>query len=260
MIDNLINVVKVTGRTIIENYSDGAAGYWEGTQYKAKADRIAHKLLVHLLTQLDHTIPIVSEEDRATLDYRNNGEYWLIDPIDGTASFAQGYPGFVTQVALIKNNKPQLAAIYAPKLDSLYTSIRGKGAYHNGKRLKVNPEDEINSLIDNYPSPKGVAKEIYDSFSCSNYIECGSISLKMCKVAEGTVDLFVKDIEVKDWDIAAPHLILEEAGGHLTDIRGEPFSYDKEISFNGIVAADSLFKCKKITSWYKRHIEKGGRG
>ncbi|MFD1446458.1 3'(2'),5'-bisphosphate nucleotidase CysQ family protein [Oceanobacillus profundus] len=255
MIDKMIDIVTTAGKLIVKESKDGSQGKWEGTQFKAKADQIAHEVLSRLLHQLED-IPIISEEDSSSLVDKRPKRYWLIDPIDGTASFVQGYSGFVTQVALMEENTPVRAAIFAPKLGSLYSAVKGEGAYHNGTRIFLQNKGSIKSLIDNYPHPSGLAKIVYDHFMCSAYIECGSISLKICKVADGTADLFVKNVVVRDWDIAAPQLILEEAGGSLTDIEGKAFLYDKQYSNNGLVAANSFDHCKRVTKWYNSLVGK----
>ncbi|WP_249872151.1 3'(2'),5'-bisphosphate nucleotidase CysQ family protein [Oceanobacillus saliphilus] len=259
MIEEIMDIVISTGKLIVKNSEVGSKGKWKGTQFKSKADQIAHEALFRLLHQLDN-IPIISEEESTSLVEKRPRRYWLIDPIDGTASFVQGFSGFVTQVALMEDNKPVMAAIYAPKLDSLYSAVKGEGAYHNGSRLFLKGKDNIDTLIDNYPYPNGLAKKVYDQFSCSNYIECGSISLKICKVADATADLFVKDVIVRDWDIAAPQLILEEAGGFLSDIQGNTFFYNDQYNNNGLVASNSSIHCKEVAKWYNKLDGKDERG
>jgi len=185
-------------------------------------------------------IPIVSEEDVNSQSNDRPDEYWLIDPIDGTASFAYGFSGFVCQVALIRDKQPQLAGVYAPALDKLYMAVRGQGATLNGHRIQVKVVNRRElTLVDNYPQPKGLAKFIFNKFHCESYLESGSIGLKICLVAEGVADIFSKDVCVRDWDVAAPHLILQEAGGVLTQFRGEPFDYQGSYERCGLVATSS---------------------
>ncbi|WP_173918940.1 3'(2'),5'-bisphosphate nucleotidase CysQ [Halobacillus sp. Marseille-Q1614] len=251
MIEKMEQIVLKAGELLLDQSLNGKKGHWEGTQFKAKADRLTHHNLKQALQDMDGAIPVISEEDPMSLVHHRPKKYWLIDPIDGTASFAQGYSGFVTQVALIENHQPIMAAIYAPKLDDLYVAVKGEGASLNGSKLKLRKSKEISSVIDNTPSPQGIAKAVYDHFSCSRYVECGSIALKICKVADGTADLFIKDVEVKDWDVAAPHLILEEAGGALTDIQGMAFNYKGPYKRDGVVASHSPIQGKKVIGWYK---------
>jgi 3'(2'), 5'-bisphosphate nucleotidase/myo-inositol-1(or 4)-monophosphatase len=230
-------------------------GKWEGSQFKAEVDLMAHQELESHLKKLAPNIPIISEENANSLIKDRDKVYWLIDPIDGTASFIKGYPGFVTQIALIEDNKPKLSVIYAPVLNELYTAKIGEGSYLNNKRLFVSNKGALKTLIDNYPEPRGITKKVYDEFKLKNYIECGSIALKICKVADGTADLFLKDVTVRDWDLAAPHLILEESGGILTDIYGNKFEYRGNNGHTGLIAAHSQKVNYEVVCWYSNFIK-----
>ena len=142
-------------------------GRWVGGgQFKAVADQLAHLALEQELKALSLTVPILSEEDPKSLAEARPQTYWLIDPIDGTASFAQGLDGFVTQVALMRNGCPELAAVYAPATDEIFLAEAGRGATRNGEALRVRHRrlDEA-TLTDNYPEPRGVARELMDALS-----------------------------------------------------------------------------------------------
>lgn len=259
MIIEIARIVKEVGAYILQ-WRDAELfdGVWDGPQYKAKVDQMAHEALVARLRDLTPGVQIISEEDASSLIEKRLEQYWIIDPIDGTASFATGYPGFVTQVAFVENSKPQLAAIYAPALDELYTAARGEGAYLNGRRLHIPARGVCRSLIDNYPAPKGVADALYKALGFKSYIECGSISLKICKVASGKADVFFKNVVIRDWDVAAPHLVLDEAGGFLADAQGNGFYYEGSYEHIGVVAANSYEVGRRVIDWYSDSI-KGGR-
>jgi 3'(2'), 5'-bisphosphate nucleotidase/myo-inositol-1(or 4)-monophosphatase len=252
VINELTRVVKEVGIIMLEwRSSELFEGVWDGPQYKAKVDLMAHEALVDRLYKLAPEIPVISEEDASSIVDKRPECYWLIDPIDGTASFATGYPGFVTQVALIENYRPRLAAIYAPVLNELYTAVSGKGAYLNGNTLRVTGTNMFETLIDNYPEPRGVTAELYRSLDFKAYIECGSISLKICKIADGVADVFFKSVTIRDWDIAAPHLVLEESGGFLTDAYGNRPEYRGSYEHAGIIATQSKEANEEIVVWHK---------
>jgi 3'(2'), 5'-bisphosphate nucleotidase len=212
-------------------------GEWHGTQFKADADLMVDDLLRSALPSIAD-LPIISEEDVASQTARRPREYWLIDPIDGTASFAQGFDGFVCQVALMRDNRPQLSGVYAPARDRLYMAAAGNGATLNDAPLSVSASAGPVRLVDNYPQPRGIAQRLVRDLGAS-YVESGSIGLKICLVADGTADLFVKDVAVRDWDVAAPHLVLQEAGGCLTKYDGEVFEYEGSYAKHGLIAARS---------------------
>lgn len=252
MINQLAQAVKNTGYAI-KNWREQKLfdGTWINKSFKAHADSLAHDFLVKELKKIDSSISVISEEDESSLVLHRPSRYWIIDPIDGTSSFVNGFLGFVTQAALIEDNKPILAAIYAPMLDALYSAQRKKGAFLNGVQLRCWDKPKLEILIDNYPEPRGSARVIFDEFAFSKYVECGSISLKICKVAQGEADLFFKDVVVRDWDIAAPKLVLEESGGCITKLDGDRFLFENTYEHNGLVASFNQIQCQKIITFYK---------
>lgn len=223
-------------------------GVWEGSQFKARADAMAHRALSQRLTAIDGQIPVVSEEDPESLDRERPTRYWLIDPIDGTASYVHGFAGYVTQAALVIGERPEVSAVFAPEPATLYTAVRGRGAFRDGRRLppcgSVPPGHGV--LTDNTPEPRGIARRVYDRFGYGEYLESGSISLKLCLIAEGSAHLFVKDVPVRDWDVAAPALLLEEVGGLVTRLDGTSFSYRGTYEHTGLVGGADPATCRSV--------------
>lgn len=257
MIENLSQIVKEVGVLLLKwRDEDIREGVWDGGQFKARVDRMAHAALSDRLQALSPDLPILSEEDETSQVLKRADRYWLVDPIDGTASFVQDYDGFVTQVALMQDGQPCMAAIHAPALGLTYIAERGKGSYCNGERLALAGSGKLDVLIDNYPEPRGITWAAYTGLGFSRYIECGSISLKICRVADGTADLFFKNVIVKDWDLAAPQLVLSEAGGVMKDIHGCEVSYCHDYRHAGLIAAASEEACQRLVDWYHSY-EKG---
>ncbi len=247
MLNELAAALRIVGAELMECRRAGITeGTWEGSQYKAKADLIADEKLRGELRKIAD-IEIVSEEDIASHVESRPKEYWLIDPIDGTASFAHGYSGFVCQAALIKHGIPQLAGVFAPALDKIYLAKKGEGATLNDDPLHVRVVDKQQLvLVDNYPQPRGVAERLFRELPCKGYLESGSIGLKICLVAEGLADVFVKDVTLRDWDVAAPHLVLLEAGGVLTQFEGQDFEYSGNYEKQGLIATSSMELLKTV--------------
>ncbi|WP_159942714.1 MULTISPECIES: 3'(2'),5'-bisphosphate nucleotidase CysQ [unclassified Nocardiopsis] len=227
------------------------SGEWEGSQFKARADAMAHRALSERLTAIDGRIPVVSEEDPASLSRDRPPRYWLIDPIDGTASYAHGFPGYVTQAALVAGGRPEVAAVFAPEPQTLYTAVRGRGARRDGAPLPPlgDAPPGRGVLTDNTPEPRGIALRVRNRFGYREYLESGSISLKLCLVADGSAHLFVKDVPVRDWDVAAPALVLEEAGGLVTRLDGTPFGYHGPYEHTGLVGAADPDTCRAVARW-----------
>jgi 3'(2'), 5'-bisphosphate nucleotidase len=255
MIEDLKQIVSDAGKTLLElRTSEVFEGEWIGSQYKAKADILLHNFLVQELHALAPDIPVVSEEDPASLQSIGKGDFFIIDPIDGTASFVHGFPGFVTQVAHVRGGRVEAAAISVPVTGELFWAKRNSGAYLNGKKLQITETTRWDTLIDNYPEPRGIAQTAFLELSFRHYIESGSISLKICRIADQSADIFFKNVLVRQWDVAAPHLILSESGGILREITGRAINYSVPANYPGIVAANSDRNAKRLIAWYSKHI------
>ena len=225
------------------------AGRQIGTQFKAEVDKWAHDLWSQELEVISPGTAVVSEEDEQSFDARRGGTYWLIDPLDGTASFVEKFPGWVTQAALMEDHQPVASVVFAPLTEDLYFAELGKGALCNGQRLTVDPAAPVKTLVDNYPEPRGIAASTMDQFGISEYLESGSLGLKICRVASGDAEIFVKDVPVKSWDVAMGDLILSEAGGKLTTLSGDPPDYRCDLQHSGLIACHSASFCSELAEW-----------
>jgi 3'(2'), 5'-bisphosphate nucleotidase len=253
VIKDLEAITRALGDLLLEWREKGLTrGSWEGSQLKADVDRRAHEFLVNELRCSWPKIPIVSEEDASTQNARRPDEYWLIDPIDGTASFCNGFNGFVTQVALMRGSQPVLAVVHAPVLGLTFTATKDGPALRNNAKISIGKsEDRAPVLVDNYPEPRGIARNMYNALGCHRYVESGSIGLKICCVAEGTADLFIKDVGVRDWDLAPADLILARAGGVLTTLDGDSLSYKGDFERKGLIAAANRTLLMQVLKYNK---------
>ncbi|MCG3717324.1 inositol monophosphatase, partial [Aliarcobacter butzleri] len=174
---------------------------------------------------------IAEESDNSKVEFNNS---IIIDPIDGTTNFVNGVPHTAISVGVYKNKKPFLAVVYNPILDELYFARAGKGAFLNGKKLKVSIEEDLQkSLIatgfpytsgSNESDLKDVLKKIKDVLPfCQDLRRLGSASIDLCFVARGTFEGYY-EMNLKPWDVSAGVLILSEAGGKITNINGEEYN------------------------------------
>jgi len=234
MISNLLNdlgVILVSyPRSKIEILSE------DNDNLKTSIDLFADRFIKEGLKKIK-AIPIVSEEDANQFSTTRPDKYWIIDPIDGTRSMVDGFKTYVSQVALINNGIPILGIVHVPESRDVYHSIKGGGSYKNGKLLLKNLNQKANSIIDNYPSPIEYISSIMKSSGIEKYIECGSIGLKMCKVADGEADVFIKKTRVYDWDLAPAKLLIEEMGGEVKLIHGEEIKLYGSIRKENLLAA-----------------------
>lgn len=251
--DGLLDLARLAFRAT----GDELLRWWESSRVaaatidgllKAEADVMAHRRLCGMLQRSGH--PVLSEESAEPLTADPQSDYWLIDPLDGTASFVNGFRGFVTQGAFMSKGRPAVAVVYAPALNLFYEAVAGRGALLNGQALVALSDGPIR-LIDNYPEPRGIAREVYRGLKCGQYIESGSLGLKICRVADGTASLFVKNVRVRDWDLAAPDLVLREAGGTLSTLDGRAVAYTGNGELTGFVAAASRSLQSEFLHWYR---------
>ncbi len=159
---------------------------------------------------------------------------WLIDPIDGTTNYAHGFPVFCVAVALEQEGVPVLGVAYDPSREELFIAERGRGASLNGDPIRVSNSASLNDslLATGFPydirvNPHNNLAE-YAAFSlrCRGVRRLGSAVLDLCYVAAGRLDGFW-ELRLGPWDMAAGALMVEEAGGAVTDLLGGPFALDK---------------------------------
>ena len=230
---DLIKIIKKAGKILKEGfYTD------KDITFKAKKDLVTQfdvaveKYLKKKFTKRFKNFNIIAEEsDNANIEFNNS---IIIDPIDGTTNFVNGVPHTAISVGVYKNKKPYLAVVYNPILDELYTAKIGRGAYLNGKELKVSLEDNFQKslLATGFPYTSGtdendlneVVKKIKDVLPlCQDLRRLGSASLDLCYVARGTYEGYY-EMNLKAWDVSAGVLILTEAGGKVSNISGDEYN------------------------------------
>lgn len=179
---------------------------------------------------------------------------WVIDPIDGTTNFARGLPECAISVALLYKNEPVVGVVFAPRLQLLFTAVKGKGAYCCGKRIHTSQKTFAESLF-----CTGLClyqKELSDSCSqiiakthplCSDIRRLGSCALELCYLALGRCDLFF-EIRTYPWDYAAGLLIIEEAGGVLRGFQGEKLDFQGMSMLIGANNPDNYQTLQQIIS------------
>ena len=228
------------------------------SQRQHEADMIAHEGLRTALARAFPGEPVISEED-AHHDHERPDAYWLIDPIDGTASWSRGFPGFVCQLARIEGDRVAFAAMHAPVLQRTWVCVADRGAYLNGDRLADlgnDPADDRIVVVDNTPEPHGIARDLMARLGSDRYLESGSIGLKAALVATGEADVFVKDVVVRDWDVAPALAIIREVGGDLRGGDGRPYRLTGDYAKpRGVLVARSRFLGDRIGAWLgeRRH-------
>lgn len=186
----------------------------------------------------EHTI--ISEEVGELLkpsDYQ-----WIIDPIDGTVNFAHGIPLCCVSIALKYKDDLMLGAVYNPMMNELFFAERGKGATLNGEPIKVSSKKEFKKacLVTGFPYKWPESREhpikVFERFILEGLPirRLGSAAIDLCWVACGRFDGFW-EYNLSSWDVAAGYLIVQEAGGVITNFDGDPYNvFEREtLATNG---------------------------
>ncbi len=226
----VVEIVKGVGDQIAAwRDDDSARRMLDPKAFKVNADLRAHGLLSEAILKLFPEAAVLSEED-AEHERRRPSAYWLLDPIDGTASWYEGFAGFASQAAYIVDAQPMFGIVYAPALGKLWTGVAGDGARLNGEALPMLRPGDRRVVVDNYPDPRRAAKLLVERLPATGYRESGSLGIKCCLVADGSADLFVKDVVTRDWDIAPAAPIIAGVGGVLSLPDGAPYVFDGDFN------------------------------
>jgi myo-inositol-1(or 4)-monophosphatase len=197
------------------------------TDLVTEVDHACERLVVEALRRERPGDAIVAEEgsgeDRPDAPFR-----WIIDPLDGTVNFAHGYPRFCVSIGVEAGGERALGVVYDPILDELFHAVRGAGAFVNGERIHVSAERELGRalLATGFAyDPRGREENLVHFAAFMNRTRGlrrdGSAALDLSYVACGRLDGFW-ELHLHAWDVAAGFLLVEEAGGRVSDLAGRP--------------------------------------
>lgn len=249
LINEVAPVVKEAGQAILGLYH---------TEYKVEekhdkspvteADLLSDKIIEEGLEK--YAYPILSEESEDDLRRLESDRVWIVDSLDGTKDFLQKTDEFAVMVGLAEKGIPVLGFVYLPTEDKLYYASKGQGAYlvvGEGEpvKLKVSEQGDVKEAVlvvsRNHMRPE--IKEAADKLRVGKFLQVGSNGVKMGLVAEGKADLYFNPTDrMGQWDVCAPHIIVEEAGGKVSGVHGETLAYNDENVKNpyGIVATNAI--------------------
>ncbi|MBP6218402.1 MAG: 3'(2'),5'-bisphosphate nucleotidase CysQ [Oligoflexales bacterium] len=207
-------------------------------------DIAAHEIIERRLLQLFPEIPVVSEEsyDPSELGlWERTGAYtgeffWLIDPIDGTREYIQKTGDFTINISLIQGTKPLLGIIYAPLSSELFYGLIGAGSYKqtSGGPIQAlhtqSMREDFVRLVSRRPK-ESIINEFQKKWPKGS-LKAISSSIKLCRLAEGVGDFYIRNGRTQEWDTAAGQCILEAAGGKVCTLEGEVLPYRKEALAN----------------------------
>ncbi len=261
-LDIAIGLARKAGDAVLAHYSsdiisEHKIGLDKRPEPVTAADREASSIIVQGLAAVFPSDAILSEEAADELDSRlARDRVWIIDPIDGTAGFIKRDGDFAIQIGLAEDGIPKVGVVYLPAHDRLYFAAKGGGTFLHERgsgpeKMNVSSKTdfaEINIAVSrDHRSPK--MSRIIHGLGLRSEIGRGSVGIKIGMIVEQTCDLYIHlSHRTKFWDTCAPQIILEEAGGRLTDLFGAEFRYDlgNVLNLNGILASNRAVHDKAI--------------
>lgn len=229
-------------------------------EFVSEADQEAERAIIETIHEKFPTHSILAEENGVIAGRQSSDDTsrWIIDPLDGTTNFLHQIPQYSISIALEQDGKLQCAVVYNPVSDELFTAARGQGAFLNNRRLRVSNTTRLEqSLISTgFPFHRNQAHidEYLASFKAImlktiGVRRFGSAALDLAYVAAGRYDGFW-EIGLSQWDIAAGALLIQEAGGVISDLQGR----DKHFE-SGNVLAGNIRVHRQMELLLKEHLK-----
>jgi myo-inositol-1(or 4)-monophosphatase len=197
--------------------------------FVTEVDQAAEKAIIDVLLNAYPDHAVLAEESGASANlHDDNGNVWIIDPLDGTTNYIHGFPQYCVSIALQQKGQITQAVVYDPTRNDLFTASKGGGAFLNEKRIRVSKRDKLADGLIGTGFPFRDMRELDDYIkmfrvvvqSCAGLRRPGSAALDLAYVAAGRLDGFFEK-GLRPWDIAAGALLVSEAGGIIGDFTGE---------------------------------------
>jgi myo-inositol-1(or 4)-monophosphatase len=231
-------------RTELKNWTKGASSP------VSEADIAVNDLLEARLRAATPDYGWLSEEsvdDDARLGKRL---VWIVDPIDGTRAYLAHRDDWCVSVALVEGASPILAAVYAPVTDEFFFAARGQGATLNDRAVQATAGTELD--FSRMAGPKPLVQRLSASpDDITLHPRIGSLALRLCRVADGSLDAAFAGGQSRDWDLAAANLIVQEAGGRMTALLGDAIEYNRREVAHGILVAAGQDRHARIVEHFR---------
>ena len=233
----LTDAVREAGALALSLFRTELKNWTKGTSSPvSEADIRVNDLLESRLRAATPVYGWLSEEsvdDEARLGKRLT---WIVDPIDGTRGYLAGREDWCVSVALVEDATPLLAAVFVPASDEFFFATRGRGARRNDVALSASPGAELD--FSRVAGPKPLVERLSrSSGEIVLHPRIGSLALRLCRVAQGSLDAAFAGGQSRDWDLAAANLIVQEANGNMTALSGDPILYNRREVTHGVLVA-----------------------
>ena len=225
--ESAILAARLGGEILLDKFKEGLRSIARkgSRDYVTDADRESQEAIVEFLRKRHPGDAIRAEESMETGN--QDGPLWVIDPLDGTTNFIHGYPCFSVSVAILQGGRILAGAVFDPTRGEMFDAELGAGARLNGKPVRTSTRTDLPEalLVTGFPfrNQDGLEEFLVDFTSlfrtCSGIRRDGSAALNLCYIASGRLDGFWER-GLSLWDIAAGTLLVQEAGGKVSDLRG----------------------------------------
>ncbi|MBN2572210.1 MAG: inositol monophosphatase [Ignavibacteriales bacterium] len=249
MIDKVIEISRIAGEIIRNGFRKNISIEFKtnASNLVTNIDKKSEETIINFIKKNYPNHSVLAEESGEQM---SDSEYcWVIDPLDGTTNFAHGLPIFSVSIGVQKNNETICGVVYDVMRDVAYSAELNSGAFANGKKIKVNDNSVLRESVLVTGFPYNVAENPYNAMEKFNAFlkvsrairRLGSAAIDFCYLAEGVFDGFW-EVHLNPWDICAGKLIVEEAGGLVTDFENNKINiFSKQIlTTNGKVHNDMI--------------------
>ena len=232
----LKETVREAGQLALSMFGTGVRNWIKGASSPvSEADIATNELLERRLRSATPDYGWLSEESADDATRLGKRRVWIVDPIDGTRSYLAGRSDWCVSVALIEDAAPILAAVFVPVSDEFFFAARGQGTTLN--EVKVRAASGTALDFARVAGPKPLVERLAASKEITLHPRIGSLALRLCRVADGVLDAAFAGGQSRDWDLAAAHLIVQEADGNMTALSGDPILYNRPDVAHGILVA-----------------------
>ncbi len=232
LLDAAIEAAYDAGKKVLELYN---GNYWIEKKVDdspvTKADHLSEEVIIEKLP--NENIDVVAEE--SGVQSEGSDLCWVIDPLDGTKDFLQHTDEFSVMIGLLKEGSPHLGVVYSPAQKELLYATRGEGAYlkSGGSKsaLSVSEVTDLSSykMVISRNHFREEDRAIAEELEICDFRPVGSVGVKYSTLAKGAADICIYSTDaLGPWDCCAPHIILEEAGGEVMNLKGDVPTYDLE--------------------------------